>query len=185
MNAILDHSADASDELDLLACPLSGVNLIEASAGTGKTWNICGLYLRLLLERKLEVGQVLVVTFTKAATAELRERIRSRIVEALANLNRAEVDIADGERPGDPFIVPLLAQLVAQGEGVDDMRMRLDLALQSFDEAAIYTIHSFCQRALADTPFAAGMPFASELTQDEGTHRMAAVNDFWRRKSVV
>jgi exodeoxyribonuclease V beta subunit len=181
MNAILDHSPGANAELDLLACPLSGINLIEASAGTGKTWNICGLYLRLLLERKLEVGQVLVVTFTKAATAELRERIRSRIVEALASLNRADIDLADGERPGDPFIVPLLAQLVARGESVDDMRMRLDLALQSFDEAAIYTIHSFCQRALADTPFAAGMPFASELTQDEGTHRIAAVNDFWRR----
>jgi exodeoxyribonuclease V beta subunit len=183
MNAILERGTEASAELDLLACPLSGVNLIEASAGTGKTWNICGLYLRLLLERKLEVGQVLVVTFTKAATAELRERIRSRIVEALANLKRAEeVDIADGARPGDPFIVPLLAQLVAQGESVEDMRARLDLALQSFDEAAIYTIHSFCQRALADTPFAAGMPFTSELTQDEGTHRMAAINDFWRRR---
>jgi exodeoxyribonuclease V beta subunit len=183
MNAILERGTDASAELDLLACPLSGVNLIEASAGTGKTWNICGLYLRLLLERKLEVGQVLVVTFTKAATAELRERIRSRIVDALAILNKEEeVDIADGARPGDPFIVPLLAQLVAQGESVTDMRTRLDLALQSFDEAAIYTIHSFCQRALADTPFAAGMPFTSELTQDEAAHRMSAVNDFWRRR---
>ena len=58
-------------ELDVFACPLDGVNQIEASAGTGKTWNICALYVRLLLEKKLAADQILVVTFTKAATAEL------------------------------------------------------------------------------------------------------------------
>ena len=68
-------------DLDVFQCDLDGINLIEASAGTGKTWNICGLYLRLLLERALDVQQILVVTFTNAATAELRERIRTRIVE--------------------------------------------------------------------------------------------------------
>ena len=71
-------------EFDVFHCGLDGINLIEASAGTGKTWNICGLYLRLLLERDLEVQEILVVTFTNAATAELRERVRSRIVETLA-----------------------------------------------------------------------------------------------------
>ena len=75
--------------LDVFDCPLAGTRLIEASAGTGKTWNICGLYLRLLLERALEVQQILVVTFTNAATAELRERIRARIVETLARLRGA------------------------------------------------------------------------------------------------
>ena len=58
-------------EFDVFGCGLDGTNLIEASAGTGKTWNLCGLYLRLLLERQLEVQRVLVVTFTHAATAEL------------------------------------------------------------------------------------------------------------------
>ena len=70
--------------LDVFACPLDGIRQIEASAGTGKTWNICGLYLRLLLEKRLEVQRILVVTFTNAATAELRERIRQRIVDTLA-----------------------------------------------------------------------------------------------------
>ena len=69
--------------LNVLDCPLDGISLIEASAGTGKTWNICGLYLRLLLERQLNVQQILVVTFTNAATAELRERVRSRIAETV------------------------------------------------------------------------------------------------------
>lgn len=62
------------EEFDVFNCPLSGRILIEASAGTGKTWNIGGLYLRLLLEKQLEVKQILVVTFTRAATAELRDR---------------------------------------------------------------------------------------------------------------
>ena len=76
----------AAIPLDVFACPLEGANLIEASAGTGKTWAICGLYLRLVLERGLEVPQILVVTFTNAATAELRERIRERMVQVLARL---------------------------------------------------------------------------------------------------
>ena len=75
--------------LDVFGCPLEGANLIEASAGTGKTWAICGLYLRLVLERGLEVPQILVVTFTNAATAELRERIgQSGRQYILNNLSR-------------------------------------------------------------------------------------------------
>ncbi len=81
------HTATAID-LDVFTCPLDGLRLIEASAGTGKTWNLCGLYLRLLLEKGLDAPQILVVTFTNAATAELRERIRSRLVDVLAYLQR-------------------------------------------------------------------------------------------------
>jgi exodeoxyribonuclease V beta subunit len=83
-------------EFDVFNCSLDGINLIEASAGTGKTWNICGLYMRLLLERDLEVQRIIVVTFTNAATAELRERVRSRIVETLAWLRNG-----DGAKPRD------------------------------------------------------------------------------------
>ncbi len=86
---------NAGSELDVFACPLDGTTLIEASAGTGKTWALCGLYLRLLLERQLDVQHILVVTFTNAATAELRERIRGRIVETLAHLR------SDRRRPRD------------------------------------------------------------------------------------
>ena len=73
-------------ELDVFRCPLDGVRLIEASAGTGKTWNICALYVRLVLEKALTVEQILVVTFTNAATAELRERIRGRLAGLLTAL---------------------------------------------------------------------------------------------------
>ncbi|QXP88510.1 exodeoxyribonuclease V subunit beta [Methylococcus capsulatus] len=160
--------------LDVFRCPLAGVNLIEASAGTGKTWNICGLYLRLLLEQEREVQNILVVTFTNAATAELRERIRSRIVETLVYLR-------GGGGAADPFVTGLVAAL----EGGFDralLRQRLERALLAFDEAAIFTIHGFCQRALAGTPFAAGLPFALELVQDDAMLAQEVANDFWRRR---
>ncbi len=163
-------------DLDVFACPLDGLRLIEASAGTGKTWNLCGLYLRLLLEKDLEVQQILVVTFTNAATAELRERIRSRIVDVLAYLQRAAIT-------ADPFVARLVAAVESHA-GIDRQRMlaRLEAALHTFDEAAVFTIHGFCQRALSDTPFAAGLPFKLELLHDDQPLRLEAVSDFWRRQ---
>jgi len=161
---------------DVFTADLDGLSLIEASAGTGKTWNICGLYLRLLLERKLEVQKILVVTFTNAATAELRDRIRSRIVEVLECLRgRAS--------PTDPFAKNLI-EAVARNGGTkqDEMQALLEAALSCFDEAAIYTIHGFCQRALGDTPLAAGLPYGLELMEDDADVRHEAVADFWRRE---
>ena len=123
--------------------------------------------------------QILVVTFTNAATAELRERTRSRIVEALAWLR-------DGDGagpPGDPFVAELV-QAVEQrtGLGRPKLAAKLDQALQYFDEAAIFTIHGFCQRALADASFSAGLPFSLELVTDDSEMAMEAVHDFWRRR---
>ncbi|MCL2657464.1 MAG: exodeoxyribonuclease V subunit beta [Betaproteobacteria bacterium] len=169
----------ALPDLDVFAYPLQGVNLIEASAGTGKTWNICGLYLRLLLECELPVERILVVTFTKAATAELRERIRNRTVETLAQL--------DGQPGGgDPFVPQLLAAVRTRTQSDDaTLRARLNLALQAFDTAAIHTIHGFCQRALEDTPFAAGLPFRLEVSPDDSDLIRETVADFWRREIAV
>jgi exodeoxyribonuclease V beta subunit len=161
--------------LDVLQAPLDGVRLIEASAGTGKTWALCALVLRLLLERGLPVQQILVVTFTNAATAELRDRIRARLAEALAHLL--------GEAPPTPdtFISDLLAALLARGHDAAGLRAALEAALRGFDEASIFTIHGFCQRALADTPFSARLPLELELVADDSALRQEAVNDFWRR----
>jgi exodeoxyribonuclease V beta subunit len=168
------HTAAAID-LDVFTCPLDGLRLIEASAGTGKTWNLCGLYLRLLLETGLGAPQILVVTFTNAATAELRGRIRSRLVDVLAYLQR-------DASSADPSVARLVAA-VENNAGVDrpQMRVRLEAALHTFDEASVFTIHGFCQRALSDTPFAAGLPFSLELLHDDRPLRLEAVSDFWRR----
>ncbi|HTN29068.1 MAG TPA: UvrD-helicase domain-containing protein, partial [Burkholderiales bacterium] len=161
---------------DVFSDGLEGISLIEASAGTGKTWNICGLYLRLLLERKLEVQKILVVTFTNAATAELRDRIRSRIAEVLECLRGREPQT-------DPFAKNLIDAVARNSRtGREQMRALLEAALGCFDEAAIYTIHSFCQRALGDTPLAAGLPYGLELMEDDAEVRHEAVADFWRRE---
>ena len=164
-------------ELDVFSCRLDGISLIEASAGTGKTWNICGLYLRLLLERALEVQRILVVTFTNAATAELRERVRQRIVDTLQFLH------GHASAHADPF-VPRLVETLRANHAIADKTLveRLELALATFDEAAIFTIHGFCQRALADAPFTAHMPLQMELLQDDSELVQEAANDFWRRR---
>ena len=166
-------------ELDVFECSLDGMHLIEASAGTGKTWNLCGLYLRLLVEQRRTVQDILVVTFTNAATAELRERIRSRL---------AEIDLAlasDVGDQGDPFVPRLLHTWFGSGRlNTEEARQRIRLALESFDEAAIFTIHGFCQRALAETPFAAAQPFRFELQADDGELGRQVAADFWRKEVI-
>ncbi|MDH4391823.1 MAG: UvrD-helicase domain-containing protein, partial [Aquabacterium sp.] len=166
----------APQALDVFTVPLGGVRLIEASAGTGKTWAICGLYLRLLLQQRCTVQQILVVTFTNAATAELRERLRQRLVDTLAGL-----DAPAATTSADPFVPSLLASLRAQGADPADLALRLRQALLGFDEAAIFTIHGFCQRALADTPLAAQMPLVQDLLADDSAVLAEAVHDQWRR----
>ncbi|MDR3086694.1 MAG: UvrD-helicase domain-containing protein [Azoarcus sp.] len=162
-------------ELDVFACPLDGIALIEASAGTGKTWNICALYLRQLLEKNLPVARLLVVTFTRAATAELFARIRERIAAIL----RAP---GGGAPDGDAFILGLIASARTAGLDADEMRRRLQGALAMFDEAAIFTIHGFCQRALVDAPFSAGLSYTLEINENDSEARLDATRDFWRRE---
>ncbi|MDR3352700.1 MAG: exodeoxyribonuclease V subunit beta [Zoogloeaceae bacterium] len=165
MNASPDAAQQQqSQPLDVHGCPLDGAALIEASAGTGKTWAICGLALRLIAERGLAIHEVLVLTFTNAASAELRTRIRARLVEALAAL---ENDLPPAEGPQDC------------NRSQDKIRARVGAALAAFDEAAIHTIHGFCQRALHESPFAAGEPFSLTLTMQEDLAREVAV-DYWR-----
>lgn len=166
-------STEKFQELALFETPLQGLNLIEASAGTGKTWTITGLYVRLILELGLNVEQILVVTYTKAATAELRERVRSRLSGMLAALD-------DGASE-DEFCRKMLERLTGERESV---ARRLTLALRSFDEAAIFTIHGFCQRVLTESAFESGMAFESELTPDESEIIRETVDDFWRRETA-
>jgi exodeoxyribonuclease V beta subunit len=159
----------SSVALDLLHDSFSGRSLIEASAGTGKTWTLTALYARLLLEKQLSVSQILVVTFTTAATAELRERIRKRLAELLAVYDNG---LGDDQ---------LLNDLYAQYPDAASHR-RLLLAVHGFDEAAIFTIHGFCQRALQDAAFEAGGDFDNELTHDDREIIDALLADLWRHE---
>lgn len=158
------------DSLNFMTIPLQGVHLIEASAGTGKTYTIEKLYLRLVLERGLQVDDMLVVTFTEAATKELRDRLRSSLETALDAVEGL------GNPTGDE------ARIVEQASGkVDDKRNRLRLALVSFDQAAIFTIHGFCQRMLGDYAFENRALFNMEVLPDDTELIAQVVGDFWRQ----
>ncbi|HPX60900.1 MAG TPA: exodeoxyribonuclease V subunit beta [Deltaproteobacteria bacterium] len=148
---------------------LDGTSLIEASAGTGKTWTIAALYMRLLLERSLLPEQILVVTYTKAATAELKERIRQRIL--------ATLELFAGHRQTEDELDHLL--IAACPDHAAGHRL-LTRALYSFDAAAIFTIHGFCQRALGDHAFESRSLFDTEMVSDQSALLNAAADDFWR-----
>jgi exodeoxyribonuclease V beta subunit len=147
--------------------PLSGSNLIEAAAGTGKTYSIEGLCLRLVLERQIPIEQILVVTFTQAATAELRERIYRRLTVAR--------DEACG-RPG-----PSGPGMIPDGLAPERAALLLRRALMDFDQAPIYTIHGFCQRVLHEHAFETGNTFDVELAPDQTGLIQEIADDFWRR----
>lgn len=175
-----------ANPLNTLRFPLHGERLIEASAGTGKTYTIAGLYLRLLLghgllieegedagqpsahELPLSVTEILVVTFTEAATAELRGRIRGRIHEARLAFMRGESKDA------------LLAQLLEEVEDHELAARRLLAAERQMDEAAVFTIHGFCQRMLKQNAFESGALFETEFLTDDSQLRLQAVSDYWR-----
>lgn len=150
---------------------LSGLNLIEASAGTGKTYAIASIYLRLLLEQELMPEQILVVTYTEAATRELRLRIRRRMREA--------VEVMEGRTAGDPFL-SVLKDRAAEAGVLADAVERLTLAVAAFDTAAIFTIHSFCLRALQDNAFESGSLFDTGFISDNASILQECVDDFWR-----
>ncbi len=154
--------------LDLPRTPLDRTVLVEANAGTGKTWAITGLYLRLVAERGLKPEQILAVTYTKAAMAELRQRLRSRLEEALEFLR--------GAGPGDEFLAGWAATLGDRGIA----RGHIEHALQNFDRASISTIHAFCQDLLADLAFECGVPFDVDVLADERDLMLESVDDFWR-----
>ena len=156
------------NSFDLARSPLDGFNLIEASAGTGKTYTICGLVLRLLLEKNLTIEQILVVTYTEAATEDLRDRIRQKLRQALQALEEAPGD--------DQFLLEYLADI----NNPRDAAQRLSEALRSFDEAAIFTIHGFCQRLLLENSFESNTFFDTELVADDSHLIREIVEDYWR-----
>ncbi len=185
-----------SEPLDLAVfeCELAGRHLVEASAGTGKTWNLCALYVRLLVEQAHPVEQILVVTFTKAATAELRDRIRARLLQCRDALSRQgspwrqalnapdPVGAAAPPSMPDPLVQGLLDRFSRLGIEPGIQRERLDQAIAHFDEAAIFTIHSFCQRALADSPFSAGQALQLTVLQNDQPLIEEVVHDLWREE---
>jgi exodeoxyribonuclease V beta subunit len=164
--------------LEPLKVPLAGAHLIEAGAGTGKTYTIAALYLRLVLGhggrngfgRPLNPTEILVVTFTNAATEELRDRIRTRLNEAAAFFR--------GQGAGDHTLEALRNE--SAPEARPGQARLLDQAAQWMDEAAIYTIHGWCQRMLHQHAFDSNSLFDLELAPDDQDLLEEAACDYWR-----
>ncbi len=174
-----------TEPLDPLSVALPGSRLIEASAGTGKTWTIAALYLRLVLghgapgqgfERALAPGEILVMTFTKAATRELSDRIRRRLVAAAACF-RGEAE----PQTDDTFLAQLLDQH-APGPVRSAAAWRLAMAAQAMDDAAVYTIDAWCQRMLREHAFDSGSLFDEELQANLAAMLAQAARDYWRQQ---
>ncbi|MCP5158572.1 MAG: exodeoxyribonuclease V subunit beta [Gammaproteobacteria bacterium] len=157
--------------LDPLYLSLTGFNLIEASAGTGKTYAITALYVRLVVEAHIPVNRILVVTYTNAATKELRDRVRGRLAQIHRTFLRGRADEED----------ELGIRLLDLTPDRELAIRRLSNALRGFDEAAIFTIHGFCKRVLGDNAFESGLSFDIELMADTRELLREIVEDFWRR----
>jgi exodeoxyribonuclease V beta subunit len=166
--AITENNQDVTlQNLDAATIELSGKHLIEASAGTGKTYNITRIYLRLLLERELTVEQILLMTFTKDATQELRGRIDAFIRLALSDWDALCVD--------DPYFATLNQRIEKT-----QREFLLKRALLFLDEAAIFTIHGFCQRVLNQYAFTSGLPFNANMAANSSEITLQVCQDWYR-----
>lgn len=168
-----------SERPPFLDVPLNGVQLIEASAGTGKTFTLATLVLRLVVERQLRIGQILTVTFTDAATQELRKRIRERLQLACAVMGAKAHEDDSAELSLCREVID--TYLETGTETKDALQRRLRQAVLETDLAAIFTIHGFCTRVLREHALEAGAGFeANELLTN--THALYAqlAADLWR-----
>jgi exodeoxyribonuclease V beta subunit len=173
-----------SHALDPLTFPLQGARLIEASAGTGKTYTIAALYVRLVLGHgdghafgaALLPADILVMTFTRAATRELSDRIRARLVEAAACFRNSREPAAD-----DVFLIRLLHDY-GDATARRQAAHKLSMAAEAMDECAVFTIDAWCQRMLREHAFDSGCMFDEEMISSEDALRSDALRDYWREQ---
>ena len=155
----------------------SGMTLLEASAGTGKTFTIAALTTRYIAEKAMPIDRLLVITFTRMATGELRERVRERLVSAFDGL----AGVMAGAAPAvDDEIVQLLAQ--GSGEQLEERRNRLGKAIADFDAATIETTHGFCLQVLYGLGTAGDIDRDVMLVEDVRDLMEEVVDDLYLRK---
>lgn len=158
---------------DVINVPLKDKNLIEASAGTGKTYSIAILVLRLIIEQKIPIHQILMVTFTNAAVAELEMRIRNFVKEAYDyTLERTITDTTIIE------VIEKAYETTSRAE----VKETLKDANLLLDELSVQTIHGFCQQTLLEFAFESNQMFGAELISDQSDIITKELNTFWRSK---
>ncbi|WP_328398267.1 UvrD-helicase domain-containing protein [Nocardia sp. NBC_00416] len=149
-----------------------GTTVLEASAGTGKTYAIVGLAVRYVAEAGIDISRLLLVTFSRAATQELRERTRERFVAVAAAL--ADPDTA---RTASDELVRHLADAAPEEVGL--RRARLRSALSDFDAGVIATTHSFCQRMLAELGLAGDLDPGARVVEEADDLVRTVVDDLY------
>ena len=151
---------------------LDGYMLIEASAGTGKTFSLIHAVMRLVFEKKIPLNRILIVTFTKAAAAELKARIRSRLMTLVEAMRRSDLESIEGE------FGTLCKRWNHEGLLT---QASVDEAIESFDECQVSTIHGFCQQMLADNEFSASKGFGYEIGDDTAI-KSELIENFLRKR---
>jgi exodeoxyribonuclease V beta subunit len=161
-------------KFDVQTVKLEGSNLIEASAGTGKTFSIAILLLRLIIEKSIDIKQILMVTFTKASVAELESRIREFTREAYRYSQNPDYKV-------DTLIQKIVDAAIKKSNRkiISD---RLKGATLNLDETSIFTIHSFCQKTLTEFAFETHQLFGSELLDNQSQIIENATNEYWRKE---
>lgn len=154
---------------------LHDARLIEASAGTGKTFALTTLVLRLLLEHGATMSQLLVVTFTRAATQELRQRLRRRL-----RIARRLLDTPEALPQGEAAITDAVLRAAIVRDGDVLVRQRVEAALLQLDEATVSTIHGFCHRALREFGFRAGLLAEQAVVDDASDVWNEVAAECWR-----
>jgi len=167
MSSTIIKETETLPQFDLIKTPLSGHILIEASAGTGKTYTISRLFLRLLLEQELPPSSILVVTFTEAAASELKERIYDIVKKAFKAYSCGSSD--------EPFIKSFITRIAPE-----KAYPLLQTALYNFNTVSIHTIHGFCQKVLYENSFESGAVFEPTIITDQNSLIQEIIHDFWR-----
>jgi exodeoxyribonuclease V beta subunit len=197
-NEVLENSKNQDtpefDPFEYSLEKLKGKNLIEASAGTGKTFCIENIFVRYLLEgypskervessENIDIRDMLVVTFTNAATKELKSRINKRIEEVDLYLNRdvgRNATLLNSYATIDNPLFKYINEKERDANWKEKAKQSIKLARLDFDEANIFTIHSFCERVLTENAFESSKTFVREINYDEKSYIDTAVEDFWR-----
>lgn len=158
---------------DSMTCPLNSVNLVEAAAGTGKTYSIQNLVARMIIEENISISEIVVATFTEPAADELKERIYAVICRTLDAINSGDsMELIEEDRQrGVPLreikerirAVQLLEQAEKNNISIGECKQRLHNAVLEFDNALISTIHGFCRKLLSEFAFEIGESFSFEM----------------------
>ncbi|HEY8010978.1 MAG TPA: exodeoxyribonuclease V subunit beta, partial [Rudaea sp.] len=153
-------------------------------AGTGKTYALAGIHARLIVEKKLQVRDILVVTYTRAAADELRKRLRERLTLCTRIAAEPESPADDAEKAEVSFCRKLIAKALEEGEPRELLLRRLRLAALSLDEAQISTVHAFCERALREQAWRAGVQAAEGKLIDIKPMLGTLAADLWRERAT-